>query len=227
MKEFADLFLQLLDKVPITLFILTVSVFFSLIIGVIVALVRIRKAPVSYAIATFYLSFTRCTPALVQLLLVFFGLPKLLSLININISDWNRIVFVIITFSLHNAAALSEVIRSAYISVGDNQLEAAYSVGMSYFQALTRIILPQAFVIALPNLGNDVIMLLKDTSLAFTIGIVDMMGQVSIITGNNYGIGLLKIYVVISIIYWVICIIIEGAVNQLEKSLTKTKLIGR
>lgn len=112
MKEFVSLSLQLIDKVPITLFILIVSIFFSLILGVAVALVRIRKKPVSYAIATFYLSFTRGTPALVQLLLVYFGLPKLLSLININISSWDKTVFVIITFSLHDAAALSEVIRS-------------------------------------------------------------------------------------------------------------------
>jgi L-cystine transport system permease protein len=226
-KDFVSLFLQVVDKLPVTLLILVFSLAFGLAIGVAVALVRIRKEPVSYAVATFYISFTRCTPILIQLFLVYFGLPPVISLLGINISGWDRLVFVIITFSFHAGAAFSEIIRSAYISVGESQLEAAYSVGMTYFQALERIVLPQAFVIALPNMVNEAIMMLKDTSLAFTIGVVDVMGQVSIISANNYGMGLLEIYVVISIIYWAVGIAMEGGMYFIEVNLTRTKLIGR
>ncbi|KAB7704392.1 ABC transporter permease subunit [Bacillus aerolatus] len=221
LQDWIDLFVKVLDKLPLTLFMMVVSLFFALILGLIIAIIRIQKQPVLYGIATFYLSFTRCTPLLVQLFLVYFGLPQLLLAFNIDINSWDRLIFVIITFSLHTAAYLSEVIRSAYLAVGQEQMEAAYSVGMSYPQALKRIILPQAFVIALPNLGNNIIELLKDTSLAFTIGIIDIMGQVRIILGNNYGIGMFEIYVVISLVYWGICILIESIIGYAEKVFKK------
>jgi L-cystine transport system permease protein len=227
MQDFINIFLQVLDKLPVTLLMLAFSIVFGLFIGTAVALVRIRREPISYAIATFYISFTRCTPILIQLFLVYFGLPTVMSLFGISISGWDKLVFVIITFSFHAGAAFSEIVRSAYISLGESQLEAAYSVGMTYFQALERIILPQAFVTALPNIVNEAIMMLKDTSLAFTIGVVDVMGQVSIISANNYGMGLLEIYGVISIIYWSVGIAMEGAMYLIEANLTRTKMIGR
>ncbi len=224
MTEWAELFVKVLDKLPLTLLMTGLSLFFSILLAVAVAIVRIRRKPISYAIVSFYISFMRCTPLLVQLFLVYYGLPVLLMLISIDINGWNRLVFLIIAFTLHTAAYLSEVIRSAYLAVGKDQLEAAYSVGMSYSQALWRIILPQAFVIALPNLGNTIIELLKDTSLAFTIGIIDIMGQVRIILGNNHGIGMFEIYVVISIVYWGTCIVIETVIGYLEKVFRKGRV---
>ncbi|MEH7343298.1 amino acid ABC transporter permease [Bacillus sp. JJ1532] len=223
-SDWLDLLMRVLNKLPLTLLMLGVSLFFSLIIGVIVAIVRIQKKPISYAVATFYLSFMRCTPLLVQLFLVYFGLPQLLLLVNIDINGWDRFVFVVIAFSLYTGAYLSEVIRSAYMAVGRDQLEAAYSIGMSYSQALRRIILPQAFLVALPDLGNNIIELLKDTSLAFTIGIIDIMGQVRIILGNNYGIGMFEVYFTISLVYWGTCIVIENLIALLEKGLKKGRV---
>ena len=220
-QDWVDLFVRVLDKLPLTLFMMVISLFFALILGLIIAVIRIQKYPILYGIATVYLSFTRSTPLLVQLFLIYFGLPQLLLVFSIDINSWDRLVFAIMAFSFHTGAYLSEVIRSAYLAVGQDQLEAAYSVGMSYPQALIRIILPQAFVISLPNLGNNIIELLKDTSLAFTIGIIDIMGQVRIIIGNNHGIGMFEVYVVISIVYWVTCIIIESVVAFTEKLLKK------
>ena len=221
LQEWIDLFTKVLDKLPLTLFMMGASLFFALILGVLIAIIRIQKQPILYQMATFYLSFTRCTPLLVQLFLVYFGLPQLLLVFNIDINSWDRLIFVIITFSFHTAAYLSEVVRSAYLAVGEAQLEAAYSVGMSYPQALRRIILPQAFVIALPNLGNNIIELLKDTSLAFTIGIIDIMGQVRIILGNNHGMGMFEIYIVISLVYWGACIVIEAIIGYAERVFKK------
>lgn len=208
--------IKIVERLPVTLTIMVLSLLFGLLLGLVIAIVRIQKKPVSYAIATFYLSFMRCTPTLIQLFLIFYGLPQLLKVFNIDINGWNRVVFAVITFSLHSSAFLSEVIRASYLAVGVGQQEAAYSVGMSSFQAIRRIILPQAFYVALPNLGNNLIMLLKETSLAFTIGITDIMGQVSIILGNNFGTNLFEVYIIISIIYWVICIAIEKGIGILE-----------
>lgn len=222
--DWLKLLWQVVDKLPLTLFMLGLSLLFSLLLGFAIALIRIQKKPVLSKMATIYLSFMRCTPLLVQLFLVYFGLPQLLLLVHIDINSWSRITFLVIAFSLHTAAPLSEVIRSAYFSIDKGQFEAAYSIGMNYFQSLRRIILPQAFVAALPNLGNATISLLKDTALAFSIGIIDIMGQVRLILGNNYGIGMFEIYVTISLVYWSMCIVIEIIVSYLEKHLKKGRV---
>ncbi|MBQ4866874.1 amino acid ABC transporter permease [Priestia megaterium] len=222
--DWLKLLWQVVDKLPLTLFMLGLSLFFSLLLGFVIALIRIQKKPVLSKMATIYLSFMRCTPLLVQLFLVYFGLPQLLLLVHIDINSWSRITFLVIAFSLHTAAPLSEVIRSAYLSIDKGQFEAAYSIGMNYFQSLRRIILPQAFVAALPNLGNATISLLKDTALAFSIGIIDIMGQVRLILGNNYGIGMFEIYVTISLVYWSMCMVIEIIVSYLEKHLKKGRV---
>ncbi len=219
-----EIFTKIIDKLPLTLFMTVVSLFFAILIAVVIAIIRIQKVPVLSGLATFYLSFTRSTPLLVQIFLIYFGLPQLLLVFNIDINNWSRLFFVILAFSLHTASYLAEIIRAAYIAVGKDQLEAAYSVGMSYSQALRRIILPQAFVIALPSLGNYTIELLKDTSLAFTIGVIDIMGQVKIILGNNYGIGIFEVYIVISIVYWITCILIETVINYAEKTFKKGRV---
>ncbi|MBY0093203.1 amino acid ABC transporter permease [Priestia aryabhattai] len=222
--DWLKLLWQVVDKLPLTLFMLGLSLLFSLLLGFAIALIRIQKKPVLSKMATIYLSFMRCTPLLVQLFLVYFGLPQLLLLVHIDINSWSRITFLVIAFSLHTAAPLSEVIRSAYFSIDKGQFEAAYSIGMNYFQSLRRIILPQAFVAALPNVGNATISLLKDTALAFSIGIIDIMGQVRLILGNNYGIGMFEIYVTISLVYWSMCIVIEIIVSYLEKHLKKGRV---
>ncbi|ADE68626.1 MULTISPECIES: amino acid ABC transporter permease [Priestia] len=222
--DWLKLLWQVVDKLPLTLFMLGLSLLFSLLLGFVIALIRIQKKPVLSKMATIYLSFMRCTPLLVQLFLVYFGLPQLLLLVHIDINSWSRVTFLVIAFSLHTAAPLSEVIRSAYLSIDKGQFEAAYSIGMNYFQSLRRIILPQAFVAALPNLGNATISLLKDTALAFSIGIIDIMGQVRLILGNNYGIGMFEIYVTISLVYWSMCIVIEIIVSYLEKHLKKGRV---
>ncbi len=97
------------------------------------------------------------------------------------------------------------------------QIEAGLSVGLSYPRILKDIIIPQALRNSIPNLTTQIIELIKDTSLAFTIGIIDMMGQVQLIIGNNYGLGMLEVYVVISIIYWLLALIIQGTFTIISK----------
>lgn len=219
---------RIADRLPITLTIVLLSIVFGLLLGLVIAMARLQKRPIPYAVATFYLSFMRCTPTIVQLFLVYYGLPQLLLLIGVDVNNWDKIIFAVITFSLHSAAFFSEVIRSSYVAVGVGQLEAAYSVGMSYVQALRRIVLPQAFGIAIPNLGNNVIILLKESSLAFSIGIVDIMGQVQIMIGNNYGTNIFRVYILVSLLYWVLSVAIERGFGHLEKRYKKGHVgIGR
>ncbi|NLK11174.1 amino acid ABC transporter permease [Staphylococcus equorum] len=216
-----DLFGQVLQQLPLTLLMIIVSLFFAIIPGFILAMIRIKKTKILAPIVRVYLSFIRSTPLLLQLFLVYFALPQLLLLIHIDINHFSRLFFVILAFTLHTGAYLSEIIRAGYQSVEYSQIEAGLTIGLSYPRILKDIIIPQALRNSIPNLTTQIIELVKDTSLAFTIGIIDMMGQVKLIIGNNYGLGMLEVYIVISIIYWIIALIIQGTFTLIDKRTQK------
>ncbi|WP_436854725.1 amino acid ABC transporter permease [Staphylococcus caeli] len=216
-----DLLNQVLQQLPITLIMIVISLIFALILGFILAIVRIKKIRVLSPIVRIYLSFIRSTPLLLQLFLVYFALPQLLLLVHIDINHFSRLFFVILAFTLHTGAYLSEIIRAGYQSVDYRQIEAGLSIGLSYPRILKEIVIPQALRNSIPNLTTQIIELVKDTSLAFTIGIIDMMGQVKLIIGNNYGLGMLEVYIVISIVYWMIALIIQGTLTFIDKRAQK------
>jgi len=204
------------SALPLTLIIMIGSLFCGLIIGFIVTVMKLNKNIVINSIANGYVAFIRGTPPLLQLFLVFYGLPQVLGSIGIDINDWDKVVFAIITFSLNSGAFLSEIMRSSYLAVDIGQKEAALSVGMTNIQMLRRIIIPQAFDVAIPNLGNLVISLLKETSYVFTIGIIDIMGKAKLIGSNGYGVRQLESYIGLALIYWFMCIIIEKSIALYE-----------
>lgn len=176
-------------------------------------------------IADFYIKITRCTPAIVLLFIVFYGIPKLAKvLFHININSWPKLIYVVVALSLLYAATLSEVFRSAYESVEKGQMEAGLSIGLTKFQSFFRIVLPQAFVVAIPNLGNSFISLLKEGSLAYTIGLIDIMGKGNLIIGLNYGAYGLETYIALAIIYWALTLIIEGIFKLLEKRFSRGRV---
>lgn len=218
-------FPQIARYAPVTLMIAIVSMIIGLIIGLIAALVKIYKVPILKWIFAIYVSFTRGTPLLVQMYLAYYGIPKVLVYMQVNynwslnVSNIPSIVFVYIAFSLNIGAYLSETIRSAIQAIDKGQLEAAYSVGMSRVQGMIRIIFPQAFAIALPNFGNTFISLLKDTSLAFIIAVVEIMGQAKIIGARE--LRFFEVYIDSAIIYWFMCLFVEKGVNILEKKAKK------
>lgn len=216
-----SLFGQVLQQLPLTLLIFVLSFVFALILGFVLASIRIKKIKILSTIVRVYLSFIRSTPLILQLFLAYFALPQLLLIIQIDINHFSRLFFVILAFTLHTGAYLSEIIRAGYQSVDYSQIEAGLSVGLSYPRILKEIIIPQALRNSIPNLTTQIIELLKDTSLAFTIGIIDMMGQVKLIIGNNYGLGMLEVYVVISIIYWSITLIIQSTFALINKRAQK------
>ena len=210
---------QLLSYLHITIWILVASLLIGSTLGLFIALPRIYKVPVLSQLAAVYISFMRGTPILIQLFLVFYGVPALLQLIHIDVSRMAPLVFVIITYSLSTAASFSEMMRGAINSVDKGQTEAAYSVGMTGKQTFTRIVLPQALVVAFPNFGNLVIGSLKDTSLAFTIGVMDMMGRGdTIIAATAHAV---EVYIALAIIYYLVAIILEKFFMKFEQKLQK------
>lgn len=174
------------------------------------------------AIAEGYINIIRCTPSIVLLFIVYYGIPKIaLGLFDIDLNFSSKIIYVIISLSILYSATLSEVIRSAYLALGLAQYEAALSVGLSPWQAVWRIMIPQGLVIALPNLGNSLISLFKEGSLAFTIGLIDMMGAGNLIISRNYGAYSLETYIAMAVIYWLLTIIIEQTFLRLEKHFSR------
>ncbi|QCY41892.1 amino acid ABC transporter permease [Staphylococcus saprophyticus] len=216
-----DLLYQVLQQLPLTLLMIVLSLIFALILGFILATIRLQKIKLLSPVVKVYISFIRSTPLLLQLFLVYFALPQLLLFVHIDINHFSRLFFVILAFTLHTGAYLSEIIRAGYQSVDYRQIEAGLSIGLTYPRILKEIILPQALRNSIPNLTTQIIELVKDTSLAFAIGIIDMMGQVKLIIGNNYGLGMLEVYIVISVVYWLIALIIQGVFTIIDKRAQK------
>lgn len=206
--------------IPISLAIAFIAFIIGLIIGLFVALIKIYKVPVLYQLTNLYVSFIRGTPLLVQIFLSYYGIPLVIRYINVQYDlDWDvsfipAIYFIYVAFSLNAGAYLSETIRSAIQAVNKGQMEACYSVGMTTSQGLKRIILPQAVTVALPNIGNFFVALLKDTSLAFAASVPEIIGQAKIIAGRTSQ--FFEVYIVAALLYWFICIVIEKLLHYLE-----------
>ncbi|AQR94060.1 amino acid ABC transporter permease [Clostridium saccharoperbutylacetonicum] len=215
---------ELLKYLPMTLEITILSMIFGLIIGLMVAIVKIRQIPVLKKIIAIFVSFTRGTPIIVQLYLTYYGIPILLKYYNYyngtnyNLNNIPSLLFVLVAFSLNEGAYNSESIRAAIQSIDKGQIEAAHSLGMTSLQVLKRITIPEAFVVALPTLGNALISLLKGTSLAFVCSVVEMTAQGKILAGSNYR--YFEVYVSLAIIYWVLTIIIEQIIRFVEKRMS-------
>ena len=201
-------------------------VFGTIILGMALAVLlfaqKQSKRRLVRAIADGYINIIRCTPSIVLLFIVYYGIPKLaLGLFGLDLNFSSKIIYVIISLSLLYSATLAEIIRSAYLALGRAQYEAALSIGLTLWQAVWRVMLPQGIVVALPNLGNSLISLFKEGSLAFTIGLIDMMGAGNLIISRNYGAYSLETYIALAIIYWALTLIIEQIFLKLEKHYSK------
>jgi L-cystine transport system permease protein len=212
-----EYFPLVLSRLPVTLSIVAIATGFGLVLGTIAAVIRINKIPVLNQIVLAGISFLRGTPIIVQLFVVYFGIPILLKSIGVNAMRWNKIIFVNVTYSLNISAFLSEIIRGALNGVDPGQREAAWSVGLTDWQAFRRIITPQALLIALPSFSVSILNLLQNTSLGFTIGIVDIVGQVRAIGIRTYhGI---EAYVDAAIIFVALSFFLNYLFGLIEKRL--------
>ncbi|WP_103605146.1 amino acid ABC transporter permease [Campylobacter concisus] len=198
--------------VQVTLPLTVVSFFLGLVIAVLTAIFRIADVKFLKQVSKFYIWIFRGTPLLVQLFIVYFGLP----IIGIALDVWSA---AIITFSLNIGAYASEAVRAAVLSVPKGQWEAATSLGMSYAQTLRRIIAPQAARISLPPLSNIFISTLKDTSLAASITMVDMFMVAQRIAARTFD--PLTLYVLAALYYLVVCTILTFLQARLEKRFSR------
>jgi len=215
------IFPRLLAYLPVTLGLMAGTVIVSSCIGFVLARSRIKGGPAG-AIARVYIMGMRCTPSIVLLFLVYYALPVIVTaLTGIDINRMSKAAFVIITLSLLFGANMGELMRAAYLSVNKGQREAALSAGMTETRAFIRIVLPQAAVTALPNVCNTLTALLKEGALAYSIGMIDMMGQGSLIIARNYGSYGLETWITLALIYWAITIILERGFLFLEKRLSR------
>ncbi len=182
----------LLPGLTATIPLTAVSFAIGLVIAIVVALVQFARVPVLRQIARFYIWVVRGTPLLVQLYLVFYGLPDL----GIVLEPFPTAVLV---FSLSTGAYGAEIIRAALESVPEGQLEAGYCVGLSYLQVIWRIVLPQAMRTAFPSLSNEVISMVKDTSLASNITVLEMLMATQRIISRTYE--TLPLYIEVALFY--------------------------
>ncbi|SET25787.1 amino acid ABC transporter permease [Paenibacillus sp. NFR01] len=210
---------KLLETLGTTLMIVGCSLLTGIIVGFLIALPRLYKVPVLQTCSKIYISFFRGTPILIQLFLFYYGLPEILKLVHIDVTRTPVLVFVILTYGLHTGAYMSEMIRAAVLAVDKGQIEAAYATGMTGFQAFTRIVLPQALGIAIPVFSNLVIALLKDTSLAFTLGVMEMTGKAQ--TLGTLTQHFIETYIALALIYLVISFTIEKLLQVAEKRLLR------
>ena len=213
--------------IPVSLSIAIIAFGFGIVIGLIGALAKIYNIPVLKQITAVYVSFIRGTPLLVQIFLSYYGIPLVIRYFNLQHgTEWNisfipAIYFIYVAFSLNAGAYLTETIRSAILSVDRGQIEASYSVGMTTYQSLKKIILPQALKVGLPNIGNQFIALLKDTSLAFAASVPEIIGMAKIIAGRTSQ--FFEVYIVAALLYWGICIVLERGMALLENRLRRNE----
>lgn len=213
---------DLLTYLDVTLLVAVGGVGLGSLLGLLLAWAKLGGNIVLRAAATVYVYVMRCTPSIVLLFIVFYGLPKLMEVVfRYNMHDIHRAVFAIITFLLLFGAYISEVFRAAYKVVPQGQYEAAVSAGLTPFQAFRHIMLPQAALIALPNFGNSTINLLKEGSLAYTIGLIDLIGRGTLVIAQNYGAYAIEIYFACMLIYWAVILLLEQGFARLEAYLDK------
>lgn len=207
-----------LEKLPFTLGIIAVSFAFGLALAFAVTLGRINRVPVLGRLLDVYVSFIRCVPSVLLLFLVYYGLPAATQFFfSIRIDHLDKLVFGIISIILFNGGYMSEILRAAFLAIEEEQNELADSLGYTYGQKLRYVLVPQAIPICLPDLRNALINIMKDTSLFFTIGIVDLMALADIHIANNYGLKQAEVYLSVGVVYWLCSLLLTSAVHFIER----------
>lgn len=215
---------DILSALPLTLWILLLTTSLGSLLGALLAWGQLYGDEVLASLSRGYVFVLRCTPPIVLLFMVFYGLPEFLEWwLGLDVNGWSRTIFVVTAMTLLFAASISEVFKSAYKAVPVGQMEAGLSIGLTELQTFWRILFPQAFRIALPNISNAILNLLKDTALAYTIGLADVMGAGNLLIGRNLGNYSLETYTAVAVIYWGLALLLSVGSQLLEKSLDAGK----
>ena len=221
-----EAFAFILKHLPLTLFLPAVTLLIGIVLGSIIAIVRLRSNKLVNAVLAIVVSFFRSVPAILQVFIMYYSLPYLIAPILSAVTGsvvkpfdvspyWTAYIF----FIIYQTAYQSEYIRGALLSVDRGQLEAALAVGLSYYQAYKRIILPQAFAVAMPSFFTYYLHGIKSLALLFTIKIVDIFAAADIFAALYSR--RTEPYVADAIIYWLLCVVLTFVFNSWERSLSK------
>ncbi|SHJ80458.1 amino acid ABC transporter membrane protein, PAAT family [Ruegeria lacuscaerulensis ITI-1157] len=205
----------ILGYVPLTLAMASAAMVLALVLAVALAVERVFRVPVLDQLVLLFISFFRGTPLLVQLFLFYYGLPQVMSFL----TAIDGVTAAIMGLTLHFAAYMAETIRAAIIGVDRSQWEAAQSIGMTQGQMMRRVILPQAARVAAPTLVNYFIDMIKGTSLAFTLGVTEMMGAAQKEAAGSFL--YFEAFLVVAVIYWIMVEGLSQAQRALEIRLNK------
>lgn len=198
-----------LEGIKVTLLLSLLTVIFGTILGLIICILKLSKYKILKSIATIYVEIIRGTPLIVQLIIIHYGF-------NLNITE---IASATIALSINSAAYISEIIRAGIVSINTGQMEAARSLGMNHFQAMKLIIIPQAIKNILPALGNEFIVLIKESAIVSYIGLADIMYKANQIRSITYL--TLEPLLVAAIIYFIITFTISKFIQYFERKLNK------
>ncbi|MCX8574958.1 MULTISPECIES: amino acid ABC transporter permease [unclassified Gilliamella] len=212
---FLSVFPQILPYLPVTLFIAVVSILFAMVLGLTIALLRNNKIIIVDAIFSLFISLFRGIPSVVLLFIIYYGLPQIFPVLK----HMGATTAAIVCFSLKYSAYLAEIFRAGLASVDPGQKEAGLTSGLSTIQVYRNIILPQALVNALPNTGNMFISLLKDSSVAFFVGVQELLAAGKMLTASSFL--YFETYLAVGIVYWLTVVAYSWLQKQLERKLSK------
>lgn len=220
-----EAFPQILAAIPITLLMVFASAIMGWILGLIIALVRKSKTLVISQMLTVFVSFMRSVPSVIVLYIAYYVMPAVIYSYgqsigwNIDINLVPPVAYAIFALTLGQAAYSSEVFRAAITAVDEGQMEAAYSIGMTKTQALFRIIFPQAFATAMPNLGGLFVGLVKETSLAYYVGVYEITAIANLLSIPK--LNFIEAYVMTTIIYEILSFIFNKCFRAGENRLKR------
>jgi L-cystine transport system permease protein len=218
-------FILALKGIPVSLEITILSLLFAVIPAYYMALVRLYHIRILSQIISIFISFIRGTPMVIQILFIYSLLPSLINAAvvrtgsSFNIFNTYPVIYAVVVFSLHTSVMLSEVIRASITTVDNGQLDASYALGMKQSQAFRLIIMPQAIVEAIPNLGTLTVNLFKETSLSFLMTVQDITAIAKI--EASYGYNYIEAYIDIFIIYLIMCSLIQSVFYIAEKIVSR------
>ena len=205
--------------IPVTLAIAAIPLILGLIIGSIIAIIRIYKVPVLSQILHFFITFYSGIPSMVSLLLF-----NLIYITQFTPVKYGGLIVVLLVFTLERIVYLSETIRSAFLAIPKGQYEAAYSAGFTEFQTLRKIIIPQVIPVAIPPLTSHIVGAVKNTSIVMVVGVYDVLNSALKPCMDTYS--FIEGYIAAALIFWVINALIEFAFSKIELKLKKSKNVN-
>ena len=219
-KDFLKSLPILLEYLPFTIGMLGLSLVFSLSFGLFFAWCKLRKNKIARGIISFYVQIIQGTPFIVLLFIMYFGIPKFCQYtFGIDITGWNKAIYMVLTLSMFGSARMSEAMRSAYLAIPKGQMEACHSCGLSTLQGFIHVVMPQALYLALPNLGNLIVSNLLETSVGFSIGVIDLVGNAQNYNTRTWGVYIFEVYIALALIYWVMSLVLAKLIGLGEKAL--------